>query len=67
MSFTDWVTRWQDMKCHIKIFVEDNYKDMSLSTTAFYPSDQALSHMDQEWVTHIVNANLSLYINVTIS
>ena len=45
MSFTDWVTRWQDMKCHIKIFVEDNYKDMSLSTTAFYPSDQALSYI----------------------
>lgn len=61
------VTRRSEMRTHLTIYVEDNFKDIPRSNTAFYPSDRALSslmyrglllnrysHMDEERVLALV-------------
>ena len=62
------VTQRSEMRCHINIFMEENFPSVSNFDTSFYPSNQSLSsimyramilhrhlHLDQEKVLTLVS------------
>ena len=64
------VTQRSEMRRHIKVFVAENFPDVSELDSLFYPSDQVLSslmyrvmilhrqtHIDQECVLRLLRFN----------